>query len=213
MTPPSEDTSATAPRSRRQPRVVSLIIGFLLGVTATLAAEGVYIWIQVHRVTSEKARRPVTCELPDSSNLYQRWVNLSEAAMACLEKGRLDEAAARARELLLRAESHREDWNYGNAVHKGNMVLGRVALRRGDINAAKYHLMASGRTPGSPQLDSFGPNMTLAKELLEGGERDAVVAYLNDCSHFWKMDRGKLKQWAALAEKGLVPDFGPNLSY
>ncbi len=211
--PPSEETSATAPGSWRRPTVVSLIIGFLFGVTATLVAAGVYIWIQVHKVISEKARQPVTCELPDSSDLYLRWVNLSGAAMACLEKGRLDEAEARATELLLRADSQREDWNYGNAVHKGNIVLGRVALRRGDINAAKYHLLASGRTPGSPQLDSFGPNMSLAKELLEGGERDTVVAYLNDCSHFWHMDRGKLKQWAALAKKGIVPDFGPNLSY
>jgi len=193
--------------------VVSLILGFLLGVTATLVAEGVYIAIQLRTVTSQKARQPVTCELPDSSDLYLRWVNLSEAAMACVEKGRLDEAAARARELLLRAESQRADWNYGNAVHKGNIVLGRVALRRGDINAAKYHLLASGRTPGSPQLDSFGPNMTLAKELLERGERTAVVAYFNDCSRFWKMDWGKLKQWAVLAEKGIVPDFGPNLVY
>src|SRR5712692_4083952 len=51
MTPPSEDTSATTPRSQRRPRVVSLIIGFLLGVTATLVAEGVYIGIQPVKVS------------------------------------------------------------------------------------------------------------------------------------------------------------------
>src|SRR5437016_12404842 len=124
MTPPSGDTPATTPRSQRRLRVVSLIIGFLLGVIATLVAEGVYIEIHL-RTASQKERQPVTCELPDSSDLYLRWVNLSKAAMACVEKGRLDEAEARARELLLRAENQREDWNYGNAVHKGNIVLGR----------------------------------------------------------------------------------------
>ena len=147
------------------------------------------------------------------TDTYKRWLKLSDAAMASVQNGALDEAEQHAKELLLRAESHRDDWNYGNAIHKGHIVLGRVALRRDDIEAAKTHLVAAGKTPGSPQLNSFGPNMTLAMELLERGETQAPIAYFNLCAAFWQMDRGRLKQWEKLAEQRLVPDFGANLRY
>jgi hypothetical protein len=37
---------------------------------------------------------------------------------------------------------------------------------------------------GSPGLFTAGPNMTLAMELLELGERAAVVEFLNLCTNF-----------------------------
>jgi len=40
--------------------------------------------------------------------------------------------------------------------------------------------------------NSFGPNVSLAKDLLEKGERDTVVEYFEACKKFWKMDRGIL---------------------
>ena len=49
--------------------------------------------------------------------------------------------------------------------------------------------MAAGATPGSPQLDSFGPNMTLAKELLEKGQPDVVLHYFALCKNFWEDGR------------------------
>jgi hypothetical protein len=118
-----------------------------------------------------------------------------------------------ANELLKSAQSADGEWNYGNAIHKGNIALGRVALRRRDVNTAKEHLVAAGETPGSPNLDSFGPNMTLAKELLEKGERDAVIAYLQACAKFWKMGGTELQAWIATIKGGGIPDFGTNLLY
>ena len=41
----------------------------------------------------------------------------------------------------------------------------------GDSLAAGKYLVEAAHTPGSPQLNSFGPNVTLAKELLEMGLR------------------------------------------
>jgi hypothetical protein len=86
-------------------------------------------------------------------------------------------------------------------------------LRTGDTEGAKKFLLEAGRTPGSPQLDSFGPNMTLAKELLGKGERSAVLEYFGLCGKFWKMGGDKLREWGALVKDGLVPDFGANLLY
>jgi hypothetical protein len=96
-------------------------------------------------------------------------------------------------------------------VFIGHMVLGQVALRRGDIASARQHLLASGRTPGSPVLSSFGPRMSLAKELLDAGERQAVLEFLGLCGKFWLTDFGKLTQWSAEVEQGRVPNFGANL--
>ena len=134
-------------------------------------------------------------------------------ATDALEAGDLARAEQYANELLKDAQEDKSSWNYGNAIHKGNIVLGRVALRRGDIEGAKQHLLAAGDVSGSPQLDSFGPNMTLAKELLEKGERETVIAYLQACAKFWKMGRDEVQNWIATIKGGGTPDFGGNLSY
>ncbi|SRR6266540_3487526 len=138
---------------------------------------------------------------------------LAVAAKAAFELGKIDEAGRYARDLLNAAPQFAHDWNYGNAIHDGHMVLGRIALRQGDAEAAKEHLIQAGKTRGSPQLNSFGPNMSLAKDLLERHHPDAVIQYLELCSTFWEMEGGKLVEWAALARAGSLPDFGPNLVY
>jgi len=143
----------------------------------------------------------------------ERFYALADLATGELEAGSVARAEQYAQELLRLAPQFRQDWNYGNAVHKGNIVLGRLALRDGDIPGAKEHLLAAGRTPGSPQLNSFGPNMMLAKELLEKGERDVVLAYLDLCGQFWKSGDSRLQNWKAIVKGGCTPDFGTNLIY
>jgi len=101
----------------------------------------------------------------------------------------------------------------GNAVHKSNLVLGRIAVREGRIADAVKLLRASGATSGSPTLNSFGPNMLLARDLLEAGEDEAVLAYFEQCRVFWKMGGDKLDRWSQDVKDGLLPDFGANLAY
>ena len=143
----------------------------------------------------------------------ERFYALGAAARSAFEAGEREKAQQYATELLQTASKYPKDWNYGNAVLEGNIVLGRIALQRGDIAGAKEHLLAAGQTPGSPQLDSFGPNMTLAKELLEKGERDTVLGYLQSCAKFWKMAGNNLQAWAATIKGGGIPDFGAHLYY
>jgi hypothetical protein len=142
-----------------------------------------------------------------------RFYELGALATSAFEAGETATAQKFASELLLSAPRFKNDWNYGNALYEGNVVLGRLALERGDIAGAKEHLLAAGQTPGSPQLDSFGPNMTLAKELLEKGEREVVITYLQYCVSFWKMGGDKLQAWIATIRGGGTPDFGTNLHY
>ena len=74
-------------------------------------------------------------------------------------------------------------------------------------------MLKAGATPGSPQLDSFGPSMTLAKELLEKGERQAVIEYFQLCAKFWEMGKKSLENWTSVVKEGKIPDFGRNLRY
>jgi hypothetical protein len=83
----------------------------------------------------------------------------------------------------------------------------------GRVGDAVTYLQASGQTPGSPVLDSFGPNMSLAKDLLERGETEAVLHYFEACRAFWKMGGDRLDAWSKEVQAGNIPNFGANLRY
>jgi hypothetical protein len=154
---------------------------------------------------------------------YARLLGLRAAAERALAWGDPDEAELLARQLMELAERYREDWYYGSAVHHAHTVLGQAELARGNPAAAELELLESGRTPGSPQLDTFGPSMALAEELLEIGRSDAVVEYLEACKAFWcpqdssepgaDQRRRTLDTWIFLVQDGRIPDFGANLVY
>lgn len=105
-------------------------------------------------------------------------------ALAYVESGtRTKEGRAIAEAVL--ASNTVTNWNYGNLIYGMHSLLGRIALREGDVAAARRHLAESGKTPGSPQLNSFGPDFVLAGELLQKGERDAVLEHLDKVAVFW----------------------------
>jgi TonB family protein len=136
---------------------------------------------------------------------------LPQLAKAAVKAGALDKASLYANELL--TSSQAGDWNDGNAVHDGNMVRGLVALRSGNVEQAAKDLIEAGKTPGSPQLNTFGPSMSLASELLEKGQPDAVLEYLTLCKKFWSMGASKLDAWIDAIQTGGKPDFGANLVF
>ncbi len=144
----------------------------------------------------------------------ERFYALANVAKAAFDAGELDKADRYGRELLSTAPEYQKDWNYGNAVFYGNMMIGRVALKRDhNMLLASSSLIASGKTTGSPQLNSFGPSMSLAKDLLTVGERDTVLEFLTLCRSFWKMHPERLDDWTAAIKGGGTPDFLSNLAY
>lgn len=141
----------------------------------------------------------------------QIYVHLDDLAKTAFAAGEDQKAEKYAKRLLSLKDETENTWNSGNAAHHGNLILGRLAFRSGDMDKAKEYLLKAGATKGSPQLNSFGPNMALAKELLENGERDAVLEYFTLCGKFW--DRDELKKWREQVEQGTTPQFGANLVY
>ena len=162
-------------------------------------------------LTVEQALARYEQALEATADPARKFYLLTDAAPTALSAGRPEKAKSYARALLDQAPSMAENWNYGNAVHVGNTVLGLIALRDGGVAEAGRLLLASAGSRGSPQLNSFGPDMGLAKELLARGERDTVAQYLELCGKFWKGDFGKLGNWRAAVARGETPDFRPNV--
>ncbi len=149
-------------------------------------------------------------------NLLSRVYAMPHRARAALGAGEWRIARQLAEECLALASSSDIDEyfrNNGNAVHYCHMVLGHVALQEGDLNRATSHLIESGKTKGSPNLGSFGPNMSLAKSILETGDSAAVLEYLDLCHKFWRSGADELAAWRRQIAEGEVPDFGENLLY
>ena len=198
------------------------IAGALFGIA--LIGAGGWLWMR-HAIKfvaeQEQSSVPDTArelskakaKLDSATNEYERWVALGDFGFWSVDAGEFDTAQRSAEELLAHAEKCKSDWNYGNAMHKGNLILGRLELKKGNREKAKAYLIAAGKTPGSPQLDSFGPNMMLAKELLEAGEKDAVLEYFSLCGVFWKHDFGMLSVWKDVVHEGRIPNFAANLVY
>ena len=143
-----------------------------------------------------------------------RYYPLQCAAKEAFVCGKFEQAKKFARELQsVTAGIGSDEPDAGQGIHDANLVLGRLALRDGGIDEAKEYLLAAGRTSGSPRLNSFGPNMSLAKDLLEQGEYEVVLEYFELCDLFWEMDQGRLEKWRRQVKRFLIPDFGANLIF
>jgi hypothetical protein len=148
-----------------------------------------------------------------TSDQAKRFYLTTKAAPTALEAGETTKASLYSQALLQQAAQMPNDWNYGNAIHVAHLVLGEIALSRGDLGEAKIQLLKAGETPGSPQLDTFGPNMRLAQQLLAKGEREVVLQYFELCAKFWQDRQNLLNGWKALILEGATPEFRANLSY
>ncbi len=141
-----------------------------------------------------------------------RLVNLAQMAVAA---GDLNKARTYAAEILGPGMERGGGGDAGQAQFYGNTVLGQVALREGKLAEAGKFLVEAGKTKGSPVLDTFGPNMSLAKELLEKGQTNAVLEFFQECEKFWPSHGGEntLARWTAEVKQGKTPDFGATLYY
>jgi hypothetical protein len=109
-------------------------------------------------------------------------VNRVESAVAA---GRWDLSEQYATELSAWVDHAPVRARMGDAVFHSQRILGHVALRRGDVEAAKAHLLRCCSGGSSPVLHSFGPDFSLAQELLDRGERETVLEFLEQCRTIW----------------------------
>jgi len=82
------------------------------------------------------------------------------------------------------AEQSQADDVYGYAVHRCNVILGRLTLAKNDIPTSMDHLLKAAAPQPSALLAISGPDLSLAKLLLSNGYYDAVVEFLTGLSKF-----------------------------
>ena len=73
---------------------------------------------------------------------------------------------------------------YEDSFHAAHIMKGLVHFAKGDTNDAISELLLAGATEGSPVLNSFGPDLSLAWKLL-AVDGEAVLTYLRAVSRFW----------------------------
>ena len=176
--------------------------------------------LQMNNATAAARRTLAAKALPQFELAYKLPSNemgkrmlLPQLTTSAFEAGEIEKARLWAVESLNQQSSSNLDPSFADSDHHAHIILGRIALRRENLAEARQQLIAAGKSPGSPVLGSFGPNMMLAKELLERGERDTVIHYFQECASFWKLHGDKLVDWTATVKSGGIPNFGANLVY
>lgn len=144
---------------------------------------------------------------------YQRWVILPKLSKTAVEAADFSKAQDYANQLLNLADTYKHDWNYGNAIHDANIVMGMVCLSNDSIEEAKKYLLNAGHAPISPQIRTFGPSMILADALIDRGESNVVIEYLELIKKIWLDNDGRLDSWISAIKGGGKPYFGENLRY
>jgi hypothetical protein len=142
---------------------------------------------------------------PGSLNDADRMVLLESK----LRFGDVKDSEATAKELLALALRNQKDPDFGTAFFLANMALGTAALSRGDKAEAAQRLLTAASAPPTDFLRYNQIDMSLARNLVDAGERDAVAKFLDQCAKFNKAGE-PLAEWAALIRKGINPDLSPN---
>src|SRR5208282_5457821 len=169
-----------------------LVCAVILSVPTALFAGEADAPCGKHGANSELSWNPAEQFVtPRLSRFYEIEQIIKSAYLA----GDDDQVKSLAREYLSLASTYRCNWNYGNAIHDANRYPGLVSLRNGNTQDAASFLQLSGKTPGSPQLNSFGPDLDLADGLLKRGEIGPVTQYLTDIKLFWKGGRAQIDAW------------------
>src|SRR6266566_2651691 len=106
-------------------------------------------------VTPQQRLQRAMKELNAATTPEKKFYALNDAAKESFVVGKTEDAQKYAQELMTLLPQFQGNWNYGNAVQDANLVLGRIALRKGRVDEAKRYLTEAGKSPGSPQMDRF----------------------------------------------------------
>ncbi|MCW8932385.1 MAG: hypothetical protein OQL19_19385 [Gammaproteobacteria bacterium] len=140
------------------------------------------------------------------STRLNRFYTLDEKLKTAYSASNFGTTKSLIKEYLELAKIYKCNWNYGNAIHDANRYLALMSLKNNDIDMAGTYLLRAGKSSGSPQLDSFGPDLDLANQLLKLGKRNEVITYLNDVKLFWEMNDGRIDSWLEQINNGEQPE-------
>jgi len=78
--------------------------------------------------TPQERLDEATKKLATASREEEKFYALDDDTKESFEVGKMEDASKYAKDLMTLAKKFQGDWNYGNAIQDGNLVLGRIAL-------------------------------------------------------------------------------------
>ncbi len=157
-----------------------------------------------------KALQQFEKALKDTTGEKERFHLAIHLAKCAIEAEEFAKARTYAEQLLKKAPDLKDHPDYARAFHQGNVTLGRLALAEGNVRKAKKMLLTAAQPPDYSDKHSFVPDVVLARKLLEKGEKDAVITYLQACRTFWTIGTDRLNGWVAEIKEAAIPDFDVN---
>lgn len=106
------------------------------------------------------------------------------------------------------AQKHPQAAQDQDVIYRAETVLGVLALKDGDRDAAVRHMRAAAAAPISERgrlTSGFGLRGRLVEYLLRAGERASVVEYLEQSAERFPQDREQLLKDAAQIRAGVMP--------
>src|SRR5207248_388989 len=101
----------------------------------------------------------------------------------------------------------REHGDSGDAIYAGNLILAQAALDTNDLASAKRHLLDAAATPGSKTIEQSGLDTSVARVLLQRGEKDTVLEYLHRGRALWPKGAQAITRWETAIKAGRQPNF------
>ena len=141
---------------------------------------------------------------------HERMILAMDQMLKASYRGNLDATQVNAGNLLALASQNPQDSLYGEALFDANMLLGKIAMRRGDRKAAVRDLLKAADAPASEAVRRGDFIMNLPRALVDWGERRAVIEFFRRVAA--KSDRAaEFRRWAVELSKGINPDLTPTL--
>ena len=141
--------------------------------------------------------------VPDSVRSRNDFM-LEQLSTHALLLGELQQAEEYANEILgAPKENNPFHWR---SIHVAYTALGRIALRKNDVDSARKHLIHAGTVKGPANSMGIIPQFALAQELLTRGEKDVVLEYLAACKEFEHSNSDQLDDWIQAIKNGATPN-------
>jgi hypothetical protein len=145
--------------------------------------------------------------------LYMLW-RLKSIGQTAMAAGETDYAERCALQMLRIPDvcsdvmPHHDAGHDMGQVYDGRIILGKVALARGDVDSAERHLLDAAATwPVDSVKKTYGPDFELAARLLREDRAAGVLSYLRASRRFTVFLEEQIDHWIREVEEGRTPDF------
>ena len=144
----------------------------------------------------QSVKRAVLSFFLSPKDLLSCYEDACEKAFDEGDYGKSEALALKLLEALGQCEKRGFRWNTAHTV------LGRLALKSGDIEAAEQHLSLSIINVADHVTRSFGPSLDLARDLAAAGRSISVIGYLDKHAELAGVDHQRAFEIRYRAETG-----------